>query len=77
MLNIKKFKNPDSIYRSAPFWGLNDKLEVGELVRQLKEFQSVGIGGAFLHPRGGMSTEYLSEEYFQAIDACEIGRAHV
>ncbi len=70
MINKDKFKNPDSIYRSAPFWSLNDKLEATELKRQINEFKDKGIGGAFLHPRGGMSTEYLSDEYFDAIRTC-------
>lgn len=70
MVNRDKFKNPDAIYRSAPFWALNDHLEPDELKRQINEFKKQGLGGAFLHPRGGMVTEYLSDEYFDAIRTC-------
>ena len=70
MLNRNKFRYPDSIYRSAPFWALNDLLEPKELTRQIHEFKKQGMGGTFLHPRGGMATQYLSESYFEAIRGC-------
>lgn len=70
MINKGNFKNPDAIYRSAPFWALNDELQPQELKRQINVFKEQGIGGAFLHPRGGMSTEYLSDDFFNAIRAC-------
>ena len=70
MLNKNKFRYPDSTYRSAPFWALNDLLEPKELNRQIHEFKSQGMGGAFLHPRGGMATEYLSESFFESIRGC-------
>lgn len=70
MINKNNFKNPASIYRSAPFWALNDELQPQELKRQINVFKKQGIGGTFLHPRGGMSTEYLSDDYFNAIRVC-------
>ena len=45
-------------------------VEANELKRQIGEFHEKGMGGAFLHPRGGLMTEYLSEDYFDAIKAC-------
>ncbi|MCL2362743.1 MAG: hypothetical protein FWC73_13135 [Defluviitaleaceae bacterium] len=70
MINMNEFKNPASIYRTAPFWALNDLLEEDELKRQIQEFKAVGMGGAYLHPRGGMVTEYLSEDYWKAMEVC-------
>lgn len=70
MLDRDIFRNPPSFYRTAPFWSLNDRLEPEELKRQIREFHRMGMGGVFLHPRGGMATEYLSEDYFAAIAAC-------
>ncbi|OQB15206.1 MAG: Glycosyl hydrolases family 2, sugar binding domain [Firmicutes bacterium ADurb.Bin193] len=70
MIKKEMFKDPPSVYRSAPFWSLNGKLEQGELRRQLREFKKQGMGGAFLHPRLGMITEYLSGDYFDAIGHC-------
>ena len=66
MIDNSKFQNPDSIYRSAPFWALNDLLEPKELKRQINEFKKQGMGGAFLHPRGGMVNEYLSEPFLKS-----------
>ena len=70
MINVAEFKNPGDVYRTAPFWGLNDKLEAEELKRQIGEFKAQGMGGAYLHPRGGMDTVYLSEDYWHAMDVC-------
>ena len=35
-----------------------------QIESQLKELKSHGFGGAFVHPRPGMITDYLSEEWF-------------
>ncbi len=71
MTGIKKeFKNPSSKYRSAPFWSWNDTMEKEELSFQLRDFKAHGIGGAFAHPRIGMVTEYLSEDFFRAFKDC-------
>lgn len=70
MINRESFINPDAIYRSAPFWALNDHLDSDELKRQINEFKKQGMGGAFLHPRGGLSTKYLSDKFFGAIRTC-------
>lgn len=70
MLDYNKFKNCPSEYRSAPFWSLNDELEEEELLRQIRLMHEQGIGGFFLHPRGGMKDEYMGEKYLKAIRAC-------
>ena len=48
--------------RPVPFWSWNDKLEPDELRRQIGAMQDAGMGGFFMHARGGLETEYLSEE---------------
>ena len=35
-----------------------------EIKRQLEDFKARGIGGAFIHPRPGLITPYLTEEWF-------------
>ncbi|MFW5980686.1 MAG: hypothetical protein ACOCRB_01555, partial [Halanaerobiaceae bacterium] len=70
MINYKKFKNPGSEYRSAPFWSWNDKLEKQELVRQINEMNQQGIGGFFMHPRGGLKDEYLGKDFMESVKAC-------
>ena len=57
-------------YRAVPFWSWNDKLEPEELRRQIRWMKEMGMGGFFMHARGGLKTEYLSEEWMQAVDAC-------
>ncbi|MCL2664572.1 MAG: hypothetical protein FWE82_03080 [Defluviitaleaceae bacterium] len=70
MLEKKMFANPAATYRPTPFWGLNGTLETAELERQITEFHKRGYGGVYLHPRGGMETDYLSDEYFDALRVC-------
>jgi len=57
-------------YQSIPFWSWNDKLEEEELRRQIRSMKEAGIGGYFMHARGGLMTEYLGEEWFDATAAC-------
>lgn len=69
VIDIQEFKNPSAQWRSVPFWALNDNLEPAEIKRQLAAFAEGGFGGAYLHSRIGLLTEYLGEEWWQAMDA--------
>lgn len=62
------FLNPTVDYRSAPFYALNDKLDTTELIRQINGFKEGGYGGSFLHSRGGLLTEYMGKEWWEAMD---------
>ncbi|MDY7009758.1 MAG: glycosyl hydrolase [Planctomycetota bacterium] len=62
--------NPPSIYRSAPFWSWNDRLNTERLCRQIGQMHSAGMGGFFMHSRDGLKTPYLSEQWFACVDAC-------
>lgn len=53
-----------------PFWSWNDKLEKAELEEQIGNMHKAGIEGFFMHARGGLVTEYMSEEWFSMIEAC-------
>ncbi len=71
MSNLREaFEHPGAAYRGKPFWAWNGKLEAGELQRQLRLMGCMGLGGAFMHSRVGLDTEYLSEEWFRMIKAC-------
>jgi len=61
----------DSKYRPIPFWSWNDELEEDELVRQIDWMHESGIGGFFMHARGGLTTPYLGEKWFKCVEACE------
>jgi hypothetical protein len=60
--------DPPSEYRSAPLWDWNDRITREGIAFQLQEFKKAGIGGVFVHPRPGLITEYLSEDWHQLFD---------
>ncbi len=62
------FADPPSDYRSAPLWDWNDQISEEGIDFQMKEFKKVGIGGVFVHPRPGLITEYLSDDWFHLFD---------
>ena len=66
-MNLNEMQQKD--YRSIPFYSLNDELEEGRLREQIRFMHKQGIGGFFLHARGGLETEYLSEEWFRLMEA--------
>ncbi|MCK5737836.1 hypothetical protein KAH55_01590 [bacterium] len=67
---MKDFINPGSQYRGAPFWAWNGKLDPDELRRQIRVMHRMGLGGFFMHSRVGLATEYLSEDWFECVNAC-------
>lgn len=58
------FADPPAGYRSAPLWVWNGRVTRDEIKRQLEDFKARGIGGAFIHPRPGLITPYLDDEWF-------------
>lgn len=58
------FFNPPSIYRTAPFMVWNGKVTTQEIDRMMHEFKDAGCGAAIIHPRPGLITEYLSDDWF-------------
>ncbi|MCE5199356.1 MAG: hypothetical protein ABFD54_09525 [Armatimonadota bacterium] len=68
-MDLKGFKNPASILRPAPFWAINSRITPEETARQIEDMISVGLSGAFFHSRHGLVTDYLSDEWFDAMNA--------
>ena len=62
------FADPPSEYRSAPLWDWNEQISEDGIDFQMKEFKKAGIGGVFVHPRPGLLTEYLSDDWFHLFD---------
>ncbi|MFA5329494.1 MAG: glycosyl hydrolase [Prolixibacteraceae bacterium] len=62
------FADPPSEYRSAPLWDWNEQISEEGIDFQMKEFKKAGIGGVFVHPRPGLLTEYLSDDWFKLFD---------
>lgn len=68
-------KNPPSAFRSAPLWVWNTKVTHADIDRMLGELKDQGFGGAFVHPRPGLITEYLSNEWFDLYKySLEVGK---
>ena len=64
----KLLVDPPSEYRSAPLWDWNEQITEEGIDFQMKEFKKAGIGGVFVHPRPGLLTEYLSNDWFHLFD---------
>ncbi len=67
---ITDIKQNSISHGSIPFWSWNDKLEEKELRRQIDRMHELGMKGFFMHARGGLETEYLSEDWYNCIRAC-------
>ena len=63
-------KQTESKYQCIPFWSWNDELDEEGLVKQVEWMHEQGVGGFFMHARGGLKTEYLGEQWFKCIEAC-------
>ncbi len=63
-----KLQDPPSEYRSAPLWDWNDKITEEGIDFQMKKFKEGGLGGIFVHPRPGLITEYISEDWHHLFD---------
>ncbi len=67
--NPELFREPESIDRGAPFWSWNGRLDRARLLRQLDVYEEMGLGGAHLHPRTGLATPYLGDEFLDHVRA--------
>jgi hypothetical protein len=64
-MDPQTFSDPPPEYRAAPFWAWNGDLNVDETRRQVRDMAEHGFGGAFMHARLGLRTEYLGERWFE------------
>ena len=63
------FKNIPKEYRPIPFWSWNEKLMEEETAEQVRVMDKAGMGGFFMHARGGLETEYMGDEWFKNVSA--------
>jgi len=59
-----EFKEPPAEYTTSPFFVWNGEITRSEIDNFLNEFYKQGIKQVFVHPRPGLITEYLSNEWF-------------
>ena len=64
------FRDPTAEYRGTPFWSWNDEIEADECLRQTAIFREMGFGGYHIHPRAGLVTPYLGEQFMSCVKAC-------
>ncbi|MCR5456596.1 MAG: hypothetical protein K6F14_00770 [Clostridiales bacterium] len=69
-LNTELFKNPTSEYRAAPFWAWNCDMTLDLLKKEIEYMKDMGFGGFHMHPRVGLSTPYLSDEFMDLVKGC-------
>jgi len=69
--NPATFRAPPAICRGTPFWSWNGRLDRARLFRQLALLKEMGMGGAHVHPRTGLSApDYLSPEFLTLVRDC-------
>lgn len=66
-LERELFANPSSEYRGTPFWSWNCRVTKELIADQMEVFRRMGFGGAHLHPRTGLETPYMGEEFLSLI----------
>jgi hypothetical protein len=64
------FRRPGPEYRGSPFWSWNSKLDKDQLLRQIDQIESMGMGGFTMHARTGLDTPYLGEEFMEIVRMC-------
>jgi hypothetical protein len=68
------FRNPPAAFRPMPLWVWNGRMSPATASRTLERMAELGLGGVFIHPRAGMLTEFLSEDWFaqwgHALEEC-------
>lgn len=75
-LSPELFKSPTSEYRAVPFWSWNCELKPELLTREIEYMKEMGFGGYNMHPRVGLATPYLSDEFMDLVRLCiEKGKA--
>lgn len=52
-----------------PFWFWNDRLSRDEIRWQVEQMAAQGVRGFFIHSRQGLAQPYLSEAFFEMVDA--------
>ncbi len=60
------FTDPPADFRPMPLWVWNDEMSAARIEEMLQQYKQQGFGGAFVHPRPGLITEYLGADWFKA-----------
>ena len=69
-LDMELFKNPTCEYRAAPFWAWNCDMTAELLKKEIEYMKDMGFGGFHMHPRVGLATPYLSDDFMKLVSEC-------
>jgi hypothetical protein len=69
-LDLDLFRQPPAEYRGVPFWAWNSRLDLAQLLRQMRTFHQMGMGGFHIHARTGLATPYLGDEFMAMVKGC-------
>ena len=61
----KEFAEPAKEYGTAPFYVWNTTVTREMIDRTMTDLKDKGFGGVFVHPRPGLVTEYISDEWYE------------
>lgn len=61
----KAFQIPGKKFKPVPFWVWNGKVGKDIIDSMLNDYKGAGFGGVIIHPRPGLITEYLSNEWYE------------
>ncbi|MHC4616711.1 MAG: glycosyl hydrolase [Planctomycetota bacterium] len=59
------FANPPREYSTAPLWVWNEMLTAQHIVSTLRDLAGQSVKQVFVHPRPGLMTPYLSDDWFR------------
>src|SRR5512145_65757 len=59
------FRKPPTEYSTGPLWVWNDMLTEQEIRESLRELASQKVKQVWVHPRPGLMTPYLGEDWFR------------
>ena len=62
------FQQIDRACRPLPFWSWNSELSEEKTTRQIARMKDAGMGGFFIHARGGLVTEYLGDDWHRNVE---------
>ena len=63
MDSYQSFVNPAPMYRGTDFWMLNDRLEEGELIRQLHSMKEQGVYSFIARTYVGLKSDYPGADF--------------
>ncbi len=61
----RQFASPSREYSSAPLWVWNDMLTEQQIADTMADLASQKVRQVFVHPRPGLMTPYLSDDWFR------------